>query len=308
VSAVLLFDQAVFAGQFLGGSFGALPTHRTNATVAGISVLITAAAGLVMRLRGGPGWPAVACLGLFALIALQILLGFQRMLTVHIPLGVAIIALMGIVTRGAWRRPGTTRSESTQPRQARWRLAGAGAAPTDERPGAAPTDEGPGAEPTNEQPRAEEPVAKEPATQTRRARWRLAGAETAPTDDRAGTEPTTERPAAANPDDTWPGAKRSARQRTGATDPAATVPASTHAKTSEAVAAPPAGNGTSGSVPAAAPAAGTGTSGSEAVAAPAAGNGTSGSEAVAVPAAGNGTRGSEPAAAPAAGDEAGGAR
>jgi hypothetical protein len=106
VSAVLLFDQAVFAGQFLGGSFGALQTHRTNATVAGIAVLCTAAAGLVVRLRGGPGWPALACLGLFGLIALQILVGFRRMLTVHIPLGVAIILLMIVLTRWAWRSPG----------------------------------------------------------------------------------------------------------------------------------------------------------------------------------------------------------
>jgi hypothetical protein len=104
VSAVLLFNQAVFAGQFLGGSFASLQTHRDNATIAGIAVLVTAAAGLVVRLRGGPGWPALACLGLFGLIALQIVLGFQRALTVHIPLGVAIIGLMVLVMGWSWRR------------------------------------------------------------------------------------------------------------------------------------------------------------------------------------------------------------
>jgi heme A synthase len=105
VTAVLMFDQAVFAGQFLGGSFGALHTHRVNATAAGIAVLVSAAAGLVVRLRGGPGWPALACLGLFGLTAAQIMLGFGRALTVHIPLGVAIIALTVGLTVWSWRRP-----------------------------------------------------------------------------------------------------------------------------------------------------------------------------------------------------------
>jgi hypothetical protein len=110
VTAVLMFDQAVFAGQFLGGSFGALQTHRSNATVAGIAVLVTAAAGLVVRLRGGPGWPALACLGLFGLTAVQILLGFRRVLTVHIPLGVAIIGLTIWLTVWSWRRPEKTQA------------------------------------------------------------------------------------------------------------------------------------------------------------------------------------------------------
>jgi hypothetical protein len=125
VSAVLLFDQAVFAGQFLGGSFGALQTHRDNATAAGIAVLVTAAAGLAVRLRGGPGWPALASLGLFALIALQILLGFRRALTVHIPLGVAIIVLMLLLMGWSWRRPPAAAGGARQGGTARWSLRGA---------------------------------------------------------------------------------------------------------------------------------------------------------------------------------------
>jgi hypothetical protein len=105
VSAVLIFNQAVFAGQFLGGSFGALHTHRENATVAGIAILVTAGSGLLLRLRGGPAWPALASLGLFGLTAAQIALGFARLLTVHIPLGVAIIVLTILLTRWSWRSP-----------------------------------------------------------------------------------------------------------------------------------------------------------------------------------------------------------
>ena len=107
VSAVMIFDQAVFAGQFLSGSYDALHVHRENATYAGISVLVSVvAAVLIRRPGGGPWWPAIAGLGLFGLIALQIALGFARVITVHVPLGVVIIlgatALAVVSWRLAW--------------------------------------------------------------------------------------------------------------------------------------------------------------------------------------------------------------
>jgi hypothetical protein len=103
-AAVMLFDQAVFAGQFLAGTFGALHTHRANATYSGIAVLIAAAAGVLIRWPGrGPLWPALAALGLFGLIALQIVIGFARLLALHVPLGVAIIALAAGLAVWSWR-------------------------------------------------------------------------------------------------------------------------------------------------------------------------------------------------------------
>jgi hypothetical protein len=119
---VLIFNQAVFAGQFLGGSFGALQTHRDNATASGIAVLVTTVAALLVRLRGGgPAWPVFAGLGLFGLIAAQIMLGFARVLTVHVPLGLAIFALTGMLTRWSWRaeRPDAGRTPSADPEDAR---------------------------------------------------------------------------------------------------------------------------------------------------------------------------------------------
>lgn len=105
VSAVMLFDQAVFAGQFLSGSYDSLHTHRENATYAGISVLVSAVAAVLVRWPGrGPWWPIAGSLGLFGVIALQIVLGFARVITVHIPLGVATIALAAALAVWAWRR------------------------------------------------------------------------------------------------------------------------------------------------------------------------------------------------------------
>jgi uncharacterized membrane protein YozB (DUF420 family) len=57
----------------------------------------------------------VAGLGLIGLIAGQIALGFARLLTVHIPLGVAIIVLAVLLTVWAWRphppAPGTAAAD-----------------------------------------------------------------------------------------------------------------------------------------------------------------------------------------------------
>jgi heme A synthase len=104
VAALLLFDQAIFAGQFLSGTFGSLHTHRENATFAGIAVLMATACAVFIRWPGqGPKWPPLACLGLFALIALQIVLGFARQLAVHVPLGVSIIMLAVLLVIWAWR-------------------------------------------------------------------------------------------------------------------------------------------------------------------------------------------------------------
>lgn len=103
-AALLLFDQAVFAGQFLAGTFGSLQTHRENATVAGIVTLGAAIAAVPVRWPGkGPIWPIFACLGLFGVIALQIALGFARILAVHVPLGVSIILLTTLLAIRAWR-------------------------------------------------------------------------------------------------------------------------------------------------------------------------------------------------------------
>ena len=116
VAAVLLFNQAVFAGQFLAGTFGALGTHREFATIAGIIVLVTAATAIPIRWPGrGPLWPTFASLGLFLLIAAQIALGFRRQLALHIPLGMAIILLGIFLAFWAWCSHPTAQNIVTAP-------------------------------------------------------------------------------------------------------------------------------------------------------------------------------------------------
>lgn len=101
----MLFDQAVFAGQFLDGAYGSLETHRENATYAGLAVLAALVSAILLRWPGcGPWWPILACVGIFGLIAVQIMLGFARTIWLHVPLGVATIGLSAGLALWAWRR------------------------------------------------------------------------------------------------------------------------------------------------------------------------------------------------------------
>jgi hypothetical protein len=51
----------------------------------------------------GSWWPAIANIGIFGLVALQIVLGFARAIAIHVPLGVATILLAVVVAIRAWR-------------------------------------------------------------------------------------------------------------------------------------------------------------------------------------------------------------
>jgi hypothetical protein len=113
LATTLLALQAVFAGQFLDGTYDALRLHRENATVAGIVVLVAAAAAVpIWRPGRGPLWPVLASLGLFALIAAQIAIGFARLIAVHVPLGITIIGLALRLTWYAWRHPSAAAAEA----------------------------------------------------------------------------------------------------------------------------------------------------------------------------------------------------
>jgi hypothetical protein len=103
LAAVMLFDQAVFAGQFLSGIYASLDVHRENATYAGLSVIVAAlCAVLLWRPGRGPWWPIVAYVALFGLIGLQIFLGFAHALAAHVPLGVAIIMVAAAMAVWSW--------------------------------------------------------------------------------------------------------------------------------------------------------------------------------------------------------------
>ncbi|MFF8592193.1 hypothetical protein ACF061_12220 [Streptomyces sp. NPDC015220] len=114
--AALALGQAVLAGSFLSGHYRALDLHALNATATGLTAVAQIVAALLLwRPGGGPGWPALAGIALFAAEAGQITMGYDRTLAAHIPLGVAIIACTFLMLVWAWRPaagPDRARGES----------------------------------------------------------------------------------------------------------------------------------------------------------------------------------------------------
>jgi hypothetical protein len=106
VLSVDAYLQAVLAGRFLSGDFGMLYAHRINGVdgVAILSFVLIVVSVVAWRTELMPGRVVAYATALSGAVVLQILMGFDRVLGVHIPLGVAIIALSTIMAVWAWRR------------------------------------------------------------------------------------------------------------------------------------------------------------------------------------------------------------
>ncbi len=103
-AAVLLFNQAVLAGQFMSGTYEALEFHAFGATASEVVVAFAIVAAGWARFRHRYSiWPVVVTALLFVAINVQEFAGEQRILTVHIPLGVSIIVVVSGFTVWAWR-------------------------------------------------------------------------------------------------------------------------------------------------------------------------------------------------------------
>jgi cytochrome bd-type quinol oxidase subunit 2 len=94
--ALLVFAQAVFAGLFLDGNAAWRQWHAVNgmALIPLLALLATVLAVLLWR-SGRPGWIALASLALLLAIVVQNAMGQTSLVAVHVPLGVAILGLIG---------------------------------------------------------------------------------------------------------------------------------------------------------------------------------------------------------------------
>lgn len=90
----LLCLQPFLAGSSLDGSETALDWHGINASVILTVGLVQSLVGIVLwRPGGGPGWPALVAIGLFAMAFIQLEVGYGANLSVHLPLGVSIVVV-----------------------------------------------------------------------------------------------------------------------------------------------------------------------------------------------------------------------
>lgn len=93
IEAVLACVQPVLIGGFLQGNYSSLQLHKDNATFTAVAAMLMLLAAVVHWRPGrGPAWPILASLVVVCGIVVQILLGYARTLSVHVPLGVAIVA------------------------------------------------------------------------------------------------------------------------------------------------------------------------------------------------------------------------
>ena len=97
----MLVGQPILAGVFLDGEFDALALHELNAgIVTSLRMVLIPVTLLYWLPGGGRGWPVLAALALFFAEGIQSGFGYARLLSMHVPLGVAIVT--GSVLFAVW--------------------------------------------------------------------------------------------------------------------------------------------------------------------------------------------------------------
>lgn len=107
VQTLLVFTQALLAGHLLTGSGEALRLHRelgfTLISLVALGQLLLAI--VAWRPGRGPGWPVPVVALLVVAVGFQIMFGFEGRLTIHIPLGVTILATNVVLLVALRRQP-----------------------------------------------------------------------------------------------------------------------------------------------------------------------------------------------------------
>jgi hypothetical protein len=101
--------QPVFAGGYLMGDVDSLTLHDINAfVVTGFDVIQLGCAVAYVWKGRGRAWPLWASLAIALLVEVQVGMGFERLLVVHLPLGVALTVGQILVTVWLFRAAAAT--------------------------------------------------------------------------------------------------------------------------------------------------------------------------------------------------------
>ncbi|MFE3193711.1 hypothetical protein ACFXHA_32245 [Nocardia sp. NPDC059240] len=96
--------QALLAGRFLAGNFDALGLHGANTSVlAALTITLLGVVIMWCRNKRGPWRPTAVMLALVAAEGAQVWFAQRNLLELHVPLGVGIIATLGLLTAWAWQ-------------------------------------------------------------------------------------------------------------------------------------------------------------------------------------------------------------
>ena len=93
LTALSAVAQPVLIGGYLDGGFDLLAWHAGNANLMLALVMLTGATALLyVWPGGGRPWPVLALGALWFAAGVQIGMGYLRVLAVHVPLGVTVVA------------------------------------------------------------------------------------------------------------------------------------------------------------------------------------------------------------------------
>ena len=122
--SLAFLGQPVFAGGYLMGDVDALALHDANAfVITGLDVIQLICAVVFFWKGRGRAWPIWASLAIALAVEVQVGMGYERQLLVHLPLGVSLTVAQILTTvwlfRAAAATPRPCRARRSRPERAR---------------------------------------------------------------------------------------------------------------------------------------------------------------------------------------------
>lgn len=96
--------QPVLIGGYLDGHFDLVQVHGINGSLLMLTAFVAAVAAVAYWVAGGRGWPTVVLAGLWFAEFVQLVLGYTRVLSVHVVLGVLIVGSALALAAWGWTR------------------------------------------------------------------------------------------------------------------------------------------------------------------------------------------------------------
>jgi hypothetical protein len=121
--SLAFLGQPVFAGGYLMGDVDALALHDANAfVITGLDVIQLICAVVFFWKGRGRAWPIWASLAVALAVEVQVGMGYERLLLVHLPLGVSLTVGQILTTvwlfRAAAATPRPRRARRSRPERA----------------------------------------------------------------------------------------------------------------------------------------------------------------------------------------------
>jgi hypothetical protein len=102
--ALVALAQPVLIGGYLDGNFDLVTVHGINGSLLMACAFLGAVAAGIYWAAGGRGWPALASAAVWCAEFVQLVLGYTRVLSVHVVLGVLIVGSAVALAGWSWSR------------------------------------------------------------------------------------------------------------------------------------------------------------------------------------------------------------